>query len=158
MTLKTLTTEDLYYYAGFIDGDGCVNAQIVRRQDYVLGFQIRVSVTLFQKTTRHWFLVQAKKRLGLGTLRKRPDGITELAIVGAAQTKALLEKLLPYLRIKRRQAELVLEILEQLSRSQDAHSFAKLCDKVDSLADFNDSKRRTLRATVVRSELGLDQG
>lgn len=41
------------YIAGFIDGDGSIIAQIVRREDYVRKFQIRVSVVFYQKTKRH---------------------------------------------------------------------------------------------------------
>jgi hypothetical protein len=44
---------DLIYLAGFIDGDGCILAQIVARNDYKYLFQIRVSIILYQKTTRH---------------------------------------------------------------------------------------------------------
>jgi len=156
MTFKQLSSEDLQYYAGFLDGDGCINAQIIRRPDYALGFQIRVSITMFQKSTRHWFLVQTHKLFGVGTLRKRPDGMSEYAIVGPNTVKALLQFLLPYLRLKRKQAELVLCIIQNLSRSQDAHAFVKLCEMVDTIADLNDSKKRTLRASLVRSTLGLD--
>jgi len=35
------------YLAGFLDGDGCLNEQIIRRPEYRLGFQIRVSTVFF---------------------------------------------------------------------------------------------------------------
>lgn len=41
------------YLAGFIDGDGCILAQIVRREEYKRKFQIRVTVAMYQKTKRH---------------------------------------------------------------------------------------------------------
>ncbi len=47
--------------AGFLDGDGCINAQIIKRSGYRLGFQIRVSITFFQSTKRHWFLMELDK-------------------------------------------------------------------------------------------------
>ncbi len=156
MTLKQLTSTDLAYIAGFVDGDGCINAQIVRRPDYVLGFQIRLSITLFQKTARHWFLLHMQKQIGYGTVRKRPDGVSEYALVGATSVKNLLGVLLPFLRLKKRQALLVLEVIDTLSKSQDPQAFLKLCEMVDTIADLNDSKKRILRASVVRSELGLD--
>lgn len=49
--MTNLNKEDLIYLAGFIDGDGCVLAQIVKRENHK--FQIRVSLLLVQKTTRH---------------------------------------------------------------------------------------------------------
>ena len=53
-THKYDTIEQKAYIAGFLDGDGCINAQIVKRPDYKLQFQIRVTLTFFQKTKRHW--------------------------------------------------------------------------------------------------------
>ena len=41
------------YYAGFLDGDGSILAQLVRRQDYVYKFGIRVSIVFYQTTKRH---------------------------------------------------------------------------------------------------------
>jgi hypothetical protein len=156
MTLKQLTGNDLAYLAGFIDGDGCINAQIVRRRDYVLKFQIRVSLALFQKTSRHWFLLQIQDQLGSGTVRKRPDGVSEYCLVGPSSIRNVLQNLLPYLRLKKNQAKIVLSVIDTLSKSQDPQAFVKLCEMVDTIADLNDSKKRTLRASVVRSELGLD--
>ena len=40
------------YLAGFIDGDGCIMAQIVPRKDYLYKYEIRVSIVLYQKTKR----------------------------------------------------------------------------------------------------------
>ena len=156
MTLKQLTSDNLAYLAGFLDGDGCINAQIVRRDDYRLKFQIRFSITFFQKTSRHWFLLQLQKQIGYGTVRKRPDGVSEYALVGSSQVKNLLIVLLPYLQLKQRQAKLVIQIIDTLSKSQDPQAFVKLCEMVDTIADLNDSKKRTIRASVVRSKLGLD--
>jgi hypothetical protein len=38
------------YIAGFLDGDGSVHFQLVRRHDYVYGYQIRASVCFYQST------------------------------------------------------------------------------------------------------------
>ena len=46
--LKRLSPIELSI-AGFLDGDGSIYAQIVKRYDYRLKFQIRVSIT-HQKT------------------------------------------------------------------------------------------------------------
>ena len=51
--LKRLTHTERSYITGFLDGDGSIYAQIIKRSDYRLGFQIRVSITFYQKTTRH---------------------------------------------------------------------------------------------------------
>ena len=156
--LRRLTTEEKAYIAGFLDGDGSINAQIVQRNDYVLKFQIRVSVTFFQKTTRHWFLLQLQKQLNYGTLRKRPDGMSEYTIVGKESVKHCIRLLKPYLKLKKRHAVLILQIIKQLEKNQEPEAFVKLCEEVDKFEYLNDSKKRTVKSTTVRSlflELGL---
>ena len=93
---------ELSYIAGFLDGDGSIYAQIVKRSDYQLRFQLRVSVSFFQKTTRHWFLIQLKNQLRYGSLRKNPSsGMSDYTIVGNEAVKHCLEGLLPYLKMKK---------------------------------------------------------
>lgn len=149
--MEQLTDNEKSYIAGFLDGDGSVNAQIVRRHDYVLKFQIRVSVTFFQSTRRKWFLIFLKKKLKMGTLRNRPDGMTELAIVGTDSVCKLLLALQPYILIKRRQAKLVLSIIKKLSQSKrDPIAFLELCAIVDKFEFLNDSKKREVTSITVR--------
>jgi hypothetical protein len=149
--MAALTHIDKAYIAGFLDGDGCVNAQIIRKPDYVLHYHIRVSITFFQKTTRHWFLLALYNMLRVGSIRKRKDGMSEYTIVGKASVKKIVTLLLPYVRLKKRHALRVLQIITQLEKAQDPHAFVKLCEVVDTFQDLNDSKKRTLTSAVVRS-------
>jgi hypothetical protein len=151
----SLSDHQVAYISGFLDGDGCVNAQIVKRDDYVLGFQIRVSVTFYQKTTRHWFLLWLKKQLKCGTLRKRPDGVSELTIVGVQTVQPLLKTFCKSLLVKRRQARLVLEISTKLSKNQSPQEFVRLCEKVDLIETLNDSRKRSIRSKDVKNHLGV---
>jgi intein/homing endonuclease len=41
------------YLAGFIDGDGCLLAQLVKREDYKYLYEIRITINLYQKTSRY---------------------------------------------------------------------------------------------------------
>nr|QJA13789.1 putative site-specific DNA endonuclease [Chaetophora sp. FACHB-2423] len=149
--MKQLTELEKSYIGGFLDGDGSVNAQIVRRKDYVLKFQIRVSVTFFQSTKRKWFLILLKKKLKMGTIRNKPDGVSELAIVGADSVRKLLLVLKPYIFIKRRQTKLVLSIIEKLPQSKrDPRAFLTLCTLVDKFEFLNDSKKREVTSVTVR--------
>lgn len=152
--MKQLTDTEKSYIGGFLDGDGCVNAQIVRRKDYVLKFQIRVSVTFFQSTKRKWFLILLKKKLKMGTIRNRPDGMTELTIVGPESVCKLLLTLQPYILVKRRQTSLVLKIIEKLSQSKrDPRAFLTLCAIADKFEVLNDSKKREVTSVTVRDLL-----
>lgn len=59
--IKKLTTLECAYIAGFLDGDGCINAQLVRREDYVLKFQIRYTITFFQKKKASLVIIRISK-------------------------------------------------------------------------------------------------
>lgn len=140
------------YIAGFLDGDGCINAQIIRRIDYRLGFQIRVSITFFQSTKRHWFLLKIQQNLPGGSIRKRKDGISEYTIVGPQLVQRVCEQLRPYLQLKQRQANLIIEITKRLKKNQSRADFLTLCHFVDQIGELNDSKKRIKSATFVQSE------
>lgn len=159
--MKNLTEVGFQHYiAGFIDGDGSINTQIVPRHDYVLKFQIRFTITFFQKTTRHWFIIWLDKKLKIGVVRKRNDGISEYTITGAQNVKKTLLWLLPALQIKKPQAKLVLAIIEKQSKDQSKEDFISSCEMVDLIAKMNDSKLRINLSSSVKKilleDLSLD--
>lgn len=141
------------WLAGFIDGDGCINAQIVSRADYKLRYQVRVTLTLFQSTERHHILLYVKKILKSGVIRKRNDGMSEFCITGAKQLKEALLLLLPYLKLKRRQAILVLEIIEKLPHTKDASVLLEACVIADKVGLLTDGKRRSQKSDQVLETL-----
>lgn len=151
--MRDITKEELSYIAGFIDGDGCILAQIVSRKDYKHKFQIRVSVILYQKSIRHWFLLNLHNKLKIGNLRKRNDGMSELYIVGNTPVKNFLTILKPYLIIKKSVANLVLEIIEKNENVniKTRSDFIEVCELVDKTAEFTDSKKRFINTTYVKS-------
>ena len=97
-----MSYEELAYVAGFLDGDGCVMAQLVRRKDYIYGYQIRTSIVFYQKSRNQRILQWLKSRLGFGYISQRKDGMTEYTIVGLKEVGSVLKALLPYLRLKKR--------------------------------------------------------
>ncbi|MDW8226164.1 MAG: LAGLIDADG family homing endonuclease, partial [Bacteroidota bacterium] len=105
------------YIAGFLDGDGCINVQLVRRKDYRLGYQIRPSITFFQKRKHRAFLEWLQSVLGVGQIRERKDGMSEYSVVEIRAVEQVLQKLRPYIRLKRPQCDLVLEIVAELKHS-----------------------------------------
>lgn len=141
------------WLAGFVDGDGCINAQIVSRPDYTLKYQVRVTLTLFQSTERHYILLDIQKLLKSGKDRKRGDGMSELYITGAEQVKKVLLLILPHLQIKKRQAALVLQIIEKLPHTKDVSVLLEACALADQVGLLTDGKRRTLRSEQVLETL-----
>ena len=151
--IKTPCDVEIAYVAGFLDADGCINAQIIRRVDYVLGFQIRPSISFYQKTKRHWILHDLHRILGCGSIRKKNDGMSEYSITRAQDVLYTLQLVSKYARVKQPQLKLLYQILHQKTKRNDVHQFLQKCRLVDRFADLNDSKRRTLRVEAVEKTL-----
>nr|YP_009130546.1 putative LAGLIDADG homing endonuclease [Tydemania expeditionis]CEO91076.1 putative LAGLIDADG homing endonuclease [Tydemania expeditionis] len=148
-----LTSDEIAYIAGFLDGDGCLLAQLIRREDYRYGYQIRISIYFYQKTKRHWFLLWMKKKLRYGTLRKRNDGMSEYCIVGTLPVQRILTLICDKLRIKHKLCKLILTIIEDLKTVENAQDFLQVALKVDQVAQWTDSKKRKITASVVENFL-----
>jgi len=75
-------------------------------------------------------------------------------LVEPANVAKLLQQLQPFLRLKQKQANLVIKIIEQLPSSRDSQeSFLKLCHLVDQVAELNDTKKRKHTADSVYAML-----
>lgn len=137
-----MTDSLLAYIAGFLDGDGCIMAQIVKRDGYVYGFQIRLSIIFYQKSCKKDHLIWLKDQLKFGYIRDRNDGMSEYTIVGIEQVKNVLQQLFDFLRLKKKQAELVLKI-SAIPKKPSLETFLSYCQMVDNGAKLNFSKKRT---------------
>ena len=126
-------------------------AQLVRRKDYRLGFQIRVSVVFYQKTNHQDFLLWLKEQLGYGYVRTRHDGMSEYTIVGFREVKHVLLLLYPFLRLKKALARDVLRVIDKHpeQRKMTPKQLVLLSGMVDKTAFFNYSKKRTNRSAEV---------
>lgn len=151
-----MTKEELSYVAGFLDGDGCIMLQLVYREDYLLGYQIRASIVFYQKNSQSEFLYWLKKKLGAGYIRARNDGVSEYTIVGVKPVRKVLGMLLPYLRLKLPQAKLALKVLRRMpgtGRKITPKLLLELAEEVDRFAFLNYSKKRTNTSSKVRQLL-----
>lgn len=146
-----MSPEVLSYIAGFLDGDGCINVQLVRRRDYRLGYQIRPSITFCQKRKHRAFLEWLQSVFQVGCIRERKDGLSEYQVVDVAAVERVLRQLRPYIRLKQKQCDLVLEIVAELKHSArlSPQDFLALARKVDAFEELNDSKRRTIKSSQV---------
>jgi hypothetical protein len=140
-----LNNEEKAYIAGFLDGDGSIMAQLVSRKDYKLGYQIRVSVVFYQKSTHQDFVLSLKEQLGYGYVRIRKDGMCEYTVVGLREVEYVLTLLYPFLRLKKELARDVLNLIKQhpSQRKMTASKLISLSALVDKTAAFNYSKKRT---------------
>ena len=154
--MKNLTTEQRYYLAGFLDADGSIFAQLIRGNDLKYKYRVRVSIGFYQNKRYNWFLKKLQKDLKCGSIRTKTDNVTEYIITGADPVKNLLLQLKDCLVLKKRQANLVLEILEQKKRIKSKADFLEVCQLTDKVAMLNYSKKRTITAKEVEKVLFSD--
>lgn len=138
----------LAYIAGFLDGDGSIFFQIVRRKDYVRGFQVRGSIAFYQRTDQHRILSFMKRQFGCGYIRHRKTGISDYTVVESKEVRRILLLLRPHVRLKKRQLELGLRILQRLESRKDA-DFLAACRLTDRFRRLNYSKRRTVTCASI---------
>ena len=95
-------------------------------------------------------------KIECGYIRDRNDGMSEYTIVGFPPVKSLLNKLMPYLKLKRKQAELTLNVLARMlknGREMCAELLFELSREVDKFKDLNYSKKRKITAKSVHDFL-----
>ena len=124
-------------------------AQLVRRKDYVYGYQVRVSIVFYQKQSHQEILSWLKHQLHYGYLRERNDGMMEYTIVGMKEVKEMLLLLSPFLRLKKALAQKVLELIASHPKRMNAKELLRMSRLVDATAAFNYSKKRTNTREVV---------
>jgi intein-encoded DNA endonuclease-like protein len=145
-----ISAEEAAYIAGFFDGEGSIILQIIRQKTYTFGFTIRISMTFFQKSSNHWFLLWLKEKLGnVGYLKKRTDNMMEYTIASANDIKRVLLVILPYLRIKKKLGQLTLSIIEKKPQVKTRNDFLEVCQMVDKAVFYTDSKKRRITSKIV---------
>ena len=154
--MKNLTTERRFYLAGFLDGDGSIFAQLVQANDLKYKYRIRVSIGFYQNKRYNWFLTDIQKDFKCGSIRTKTDEVTEYIITGADPVKNILLQLKDCLVLKKRQANLVLEILEKKKKIESKADFIEVCKLTDKVAMLNYSKNRTITAKEVEKVLLSD--
>ncbi|MFA5767038.1 MAG: LAGLIDADG family homing endonuclease, partial [Candidatus Paceibacterota bacterium] len=137
-----LSKEEKAYIAGFLDGDGSIHVRLKPNRTYRYRFQISPAVVFYQSAKEGDHLKWLNKLLGIGYIRKRNDGIVEFIVGDSDSIIALLCNLLPYLRLKKKQAELMLEIIKLRKSVGTAEDFLKIAQKIDLFQNINYSKKR----------------
>ena len=137
-----LTQSQIAYLAGFIDGDGSIYVRLKPNNDYRYGFQIAPYIVLFQSAKDETNFTKICNLLNCGYLRKRKDGVLEYTIGRQEQILDLINKIKPHLILKKKQADLIEEILKLKSLVKNQNDFSKLMDLVNKFAELNYSKKR----------------
>ncbi len=143
--MKSLTSQQQAYIAGFLDGDGSIYVQAKKNSTYRYGYQIAPYIVLFQSTKSESNFMQICNLIGLGHLRRRKDGISEYIIGRIDRLKKFLKFVEPFVILKRKQVALMLQILDQKDKIKNKNDFEALLKLIDAFREFNYSKKRKIR-------------
>ena len=103
------------YLAGFLDGDGSIVATMEKRPERRrFPYRVRLKINFTQHIRHTDMLMKLKNFLGgFGSLRNVPShNLAELVIQKRDQVKIVLQRLLPYLILKERQARIMFAIMD----------------------------------------------
>ncbi len=130
--------------------------QLVRRKDYVYGYQVRASIVFYQKDVHKAHLEWIKERLGnVGYIRIRKDAMAEYTIVGLSQVIQILTLLRPYVRLKKKHIDVAFKIASLLPsyKRLDSNLLLKVSKYVDLFGILNYSKKRRNTSEQLRNFL-----
>ena len=144
---KNYFAVELAYAAGFIEADGAIMACIERHSEKKFGFRVRIVLKVSQKDTYilRWF----EKLFKAGKFRKNRT-VNDWQIQDQKDCLRVLLILLPYLKVKKRQAEIAIDILKtSVTSKKDLIHIANLAD---TLSRFNvrSKNRRKNFATMIQ--------
>ena len=138
------------YISGFLDADGCIMFQLVRRKDYIYGYQIRASIVFYQNESKREFLEWLHKIFAVGYIRNRKDTMCEYTIVGLNPVISILRLLRPYVRLKKEHINLALRINKLVGKKTSLTKLVKAAELVDGFGYLNYSKKRTNTSAVLK--------
>ena len=148
MGRKTTKPTDWAYIAGFLDGDGSIMVQVKNRKSSSIKCRLMFTICFYQDSRHKKPLEWIRNKLQIGYLSDRNDNITELKINGYAQVGRILRELRPFAKFKKKQVNIVLEILSAIGDndfvSLSQNKRAKIADLICELRSQNyfSSKRK----------------
>ena len=139
---KIISTTKRAYLAGFLDGDGSIYVRLKSNSTYKYDFQISPYIIFFQSTKEIENFKKVCALINCGYIRKRNDGILEYTINRKDEIIKFLKLIKPYLVLKKKQANLMLKILDRKSKVKNRKDFNKLARLIDKFRELNYSKKR----------------
>lgn len=103
------------YLAGFLDGDGSIVAVIEKRPDRRrFPYRVRLKINFTQHIRHKNLMLLFQEALGkIGSVRYvRSHNLSELVIQKRQDVRKTVERLVPHLILKQRQAKLMLAMIE----------------------------------------------
>jgi len=106
-----MNTQEFYaYLAGIFDGEGCFLLHKHKNKKLKIGYSWQISATITQNNPE--FLKWIIKKVGYGQYVRGKNSRASFINFSSNHLRDLVPHVMPYLRIKKPQAELLLEALQ----------------------------------------------
>ena len=143
------------YLAGLIDADGSIMLQLKPRTRSKFGVRVKTVLAIYQDSKMKKEMEWLHNELGVGYLYERNDHITEIRVEGHQRVREILTKLLPHLRFKKPQAELIISAIKHMQGKgiktrKDLQIIADLSDKISS-CNYSSPKRKYTSEYVMKN-------
>ena len=142
-----MTEVEKAYVAGFLDGDGSIMAHIAPHRECRFGYAIRVVVKFSQHEDSEGILRELRRLCGDGFLSQANKHVRELALKSSRSVERLLRDIEPYVRIKRKQVEGALVLIDRLRHVQTADEFRQAAELADQISAANLKSRSRRKHT-----------
>ena len=147
---KILSEVNKAYISGLLDGDGAIMACIEKHAEKKFGFRIRIYIKISQNDYK--ILNWCKSITSLGNIRNIKNDEFEWIIKNQENAKSLLDSLIPYLKIKKRQAKLAQKILNtEIKTIKNLLKNAELSDTLSKLNVRSQGRRKNFAAMIQES-------
>ena len=138
------------YISGLLDGDGAIMACIEKHAEKKFGFRVRIYIKISQNNYK--ILNWCKLTTRMGNVRNVKNDEYEWRIRNQEDAKFLLELLLPYLKIKKRQGDLAKKILNtKIKTIKGLLKIAELADALSKLNVRSQGRRKNFMAMIQKS-------
>ena len=135
------------YISGLLDGDGAIMACIEKHAEKKFGFRIRVYIKISQNNEK--ILNWCKLITNNGSIRNINGKEYEWLVRDQVEAKEILELLIPYLKIKKKQAILAKRILNaKIKSSKKLIAIATLADTLSTLNVRSQGRRKNFMTMI----------
>ena len=138
-----LDNEFWAYFAGFLDGDGCITAMAEKSKTNKLGARVRVRLSFAQHRRHRKVLDQLRAKINEGQVSEyEHNEMAEYVIRDQDIIKDILGKIQPYLIVKLPHLVIALEILNLKDRNSNLENLKKALKLVQDIKSLNNYPKR----------------
>lgn len=146
---RILSEVNSAYIAGLFDGDGAIMAHIEKHSEKRFGFRVRVIIKITQKHPKILYWIKTVTKLG--SVDK--DRTTyEWILRNQSEVLDFLIKLKSFFRVKNKQAQIAIKILQiEINSQKDLLKKAKLADTLSGFNVRSKGRRKNFATRIEES-------